>query len=36
MRNRVNTFDKVKPSRLGLRALMADLAARGLLVEGKV
>ncbi|MCI4429259.1 MAG: hypothetical protein JHC40_08855 [Burkholderiales bacterium] len=36
LRNRVNTSDKVKPWRFGLRALMASLAARGLQVEGKV
>ena len=34
--NRVNTSDKVRPWRFGLRALMANLAARGLLLEGKV
>jgi fumarylacetoacetate (FAA) hydrolase family protein len=33
--NRVNTSDKVRPWRFGLRALMANLAARGLLAEGK-
>ena len=35
LRNRVNTSDKVKPWRFGLRALIANLAARGLLVDGK-
>jgi fumarylacetoacetate (FAA) hydrolase family protein len=35
LRNRVNTSDKVRPWRFGLRALMANLAARGLLVDGK-
>jgi fumarylacetoacetate (FAA) hydrolase family protein len=33
LRNRVNTSDKVRPWRFGLRALMANLAARRLLVE---
>jgi fumarylacetoacetate (FAA) hydrolase family protein len=33
LRNRVNTSDKVKPWVFGLRALMANLAARGLLTE---
>ena len=36
LRNRVNTSDKVKPWRFGLRALMANLAARGLLADGKL
>ncbi len=36
LRNRVNTSDKVKPWRFGLRALMANLAARGLLADGKI
>ena len=36
LRNRVGTSDKVKPWRFGLRALMANLAARGLLIDGKV
>ena len=35
LRNRVDTSDKVRPWRFGLRALMANLAARGLLVDGK-
>jgi len=35
LRNRVNTSDKVRPWRFGLRALMANLAARGLLVDVK-
>jgi len=33
LRNRVNTSDKVRPWRFGLRALMANLAARGLPVD---
>lgn len=33
LRNRINTSDKVKPWAFGLRALMANLAARGLLTE---
>lgn len=33
LRNRINTSDKVKPWSFGLRALMANLAARGLLTE---
>ena len=36
LRNRVNTSDKVKPWRFGLRALITNLAARGLLADGKV
>ncbi len=36
LRNRVNTSDKVKPWRFGLRALMANLAARGLLADDKL
>lgn len=36
LRNSVNTSDKVKPWGFGLRALMANLAARGLLANGKV
>ncbi|MHB1201353.1 MAG: fumarylacetoacetate hydrolase family protein [Polaromonas sp.] len=36
LRNRVNTSDKVKPWRFGLRALMTNLAARGLLADGKL
>ena len=36
LRNRVGTSDKVKPWRFGLRALMANLAARGLLADGKI
>ena len=35
LRNRVNTSDKVRPWRFGLRAFMANLAARGLLVDGR-
>ena len=35
LRNRVDTSDKVRPWRFGLRALMANLAARGLLVDGR-
>ena len=35
LRNRVNTSDKVRPWRFGLRALMASLSARGLLAEGR-
>jgi len=35
LRNRVNTSDRVRPWRYGLRALMAHLAARGLLVDGR-
>jgi fumarylacetoacetate (FAA) hydrolase family protein len=34
LRNRVNTSDKVKPWIFGLRALMGNLAARGLLMAG--
>jgi len=33
LRNRVNTSDKVRPWRFGLRALMANLATRGLPVD---
>ena len=36
LRNRVNTSDKVKPWRFGLRALITNLAARRLLGDGKV
>ena len=36
LRNRVNTSDKVKPWRFGLRALFTNLAARGLLGDGKI
>jgi fumarylacetoacetate (FAA) hydrolase family protein len=36
LRNRVNTSDKVKPWTFGLRALMANLAARGLLESGRL
>ena len=36
LRNRVNTSDKVQPWRFGLRALITNLAARGLLADGKV
>jgi len=36
LRNRVNTSDKVKPWRFGLRALISNLAARGLLDDGKL
>lgn len=36
LRNRVNTSDKVRPWRFGLRALLTNLAARGLLVEGRL
>ena len=36
LRNRVNTSDKVRPWRFGLGALMANLATRGLLGEGRV
>jgi fumarylacetoacetate (FAA) hydrolase family protein len=36
LRNRVDTTDRVRPWRFGLRALMANLAARGLLVDGKL
>lgn len=36
LRNRVNTSDKVKPWSFGLRSLMANLAARGLLADGKL
>ncbi len=35
LRNRVDTSDKVRPWRFGVRALMANLAARGLLVDGR-
>ena len=36
LRNRVNTSDKVKPWKFGLRALMANLATRGMLAGGKL
>ena len=36
LRNRVNTSDKVKPWRFGLRALMTNLAARGLLDDDRI
>ena len=35
LRNRVNTSDRVAPWTFGLRALMANLAARGLLADGR-
>jgi fumarylacetoacetate (FAA) hydrolase family protein len=35
LRNRVNTSDKVRPWRFGLRALMANLAGRGLPVDAR-
>ena len=35
LRNRVNTSDRVAPWTFGLRALMANLAARGLLTDGR-
>jgi len=36
LRNRVNTSDRVAPWTFGLRALMANLAARGLLAGGRL
>jgi fumarylacetoacetate (FAA) hydrolase family protein len=36
LRNRVNTSDRVAPWNFGLRAFIANLAARGLLVDGRL
>jgi fumarylacetoacetate (FAA) hydrolase family protein len=36
LRNLVNTSDQVAPWRFGLRALIANLAARGLLADGRL
>jgi fumarylacetoacetate (FAA) hydrolase family protein len=36
LRNRVNTSDRVAPWDFGLRAFIANLAARGLLAGGRL